>query len=246
MVIIPATDVIIPAIDVKDGRCVRLYQGDYAKVTIFHDRPSEVARRWEGEGARLLHVVDLDGAYAGTPRNLKAIEEIIRAVQIPVQVGGGIRSAETAEAFLDLGASCVVLGTAAVEDRSLVSDLASHWPGRVAVAIDARDGTVMTRGWQHQSAVRARDLAKDVVLRGVARIIYTDIERDGTLTEPNYTATAELVAAVTVPVIASGGVSDVEHLRRLLAVGVEGAIVGRALYTGALRLADVIGLDDGV
>ncbi len=235
---------IIPAIDVKDGRCVRLYQGDYQKVTVFSDRPLEVARRWEREGARLLHVVDLDGAYHGAPRNLRAIGEIIHAVDIPVQVGGGLRSLDAIGAILGLGAARVVLGTAAVEDRTLVSDVGVRWPGKVAVAIDAKDGTVMTRGWQHQSEVKAKTLAQDVVLHGATRVIYTDIERDGTLTEPNYTATAEIVAAVPVPVIASGGVADVEHLRRLQAVGVEGAIVGRALYTGAIHLSDALALSD--
>ncbi len=235
---------IIPAIDIKDGRCVRLYQGDYEKVTVFSDRPYEVAQRWENEGARLLHVVDLDGAYHGVPGNLKAIGEIIHAVDIPVQVGGGLRSFEAVRSVMELGASRVVVGTAAVEDRSLLSELGAHWPGRVAVAIDARDGTVMTRGWQHQSEVKARSLAQEVVLHGAAAVIYTDVERDGTLTEPNYTATAEIVSAVPVPVIASGGVADVEHLRRLQAVGVDGAIVGRALYTGAVRLADAMALSD--
>ncbi|HVC32447.1 MAG TPA: 1-(5-phosphoribosyl)-5-[(5-phosphoribosylamino)methylideneamino]imidazole-4-carboxamide isomerase [Chloroflexota bacterium] len=235
---------IIPGIDIKDGRCVRLYQGDYQKVTVFADRPSEVARRWQNEGAQLLHVVDLDGAYHGAPRNLKAIEGVIREVEIPVEVSGGLRSADAVQAVLDLGAARVVIGTVAVENRDLLANLTSRWPGKVAVGIDARDGIVMTRGWQQQSEVRARDLAQDAVLHGAARVIYTDIERDGTLTEPNYTAAAEIVAAVTVPVIASGGVATVEHLRRLQAVGVEGVIVGRALYTGAVRLADALALSD--
>lgn len=235
---------IIPAIDLKDGRCVRLYQGDYDKVTVFSERPADIARRWEDDGARLLHVVDLDGALRGAPCNLATIGEIIKAVEIPVEVSGGLRSLDAVEAMLKLGAARVVLGTAAVENRALVAELGVRWPGKIVVGIDARDGMVMTRGWQHRSEVRARDLARDVVLQGAARVIYTDIERDGTLTEPNYTATAEIVAAVPVPVIASGGVADVEHLRRLQAVGVEGAIVGKALYTGAVRLADALTLDD--
>lgn len=235
---------IIPAIDLKDGQCVRLYQGDYSKVTVFSDRPSEVARRWEREGARLLHVVDLDGAYHGTPCNLSAIREIVQAVDIPVQVGGGLRTVEAVQTILSLGARRAVIGTAVVEDRHLIAELGKRWPGRIAVAIDARDGVVMTHGWQHAAAVRARDLAQEVVLRGASRIIYTDVERDGTLTEPNYTATADIVAAVPVPVIASGGVASVEQLRRLQAVGVEGAIVGRALYTGAIRLQDALVLSE--
>jgi phosphoribosylformimino-5-aminoimidazole carboxamide ribotide isomerase len=231
---------IIPAIDLKDGRCVRLYQGDYAKVTVFSDRPAEVARRWETEGATWLHVVDLDGAAAGQPANLRALGDIIQAVAVPVQVGGGIRSVATAAAVLRLGAARVILGTAAVEDPSLVVELTSRWPGKVAVAIDARDGLVVTRGWQQPTDRRATDLAREVVLRGATRVVYTDVERDGTLTEPNYTATAEVVAAVPVGVIASGGVASVAHLQRLRAVGVEGAIVGRALYTGAIRLPDAL------
>jgi phosphoribosylformimino-5-aminoimidazole carboxamide ribotide isomerase len=231
---------IIPAIDLKDNQCVRLYQGDYAKVTVFSDRPAEVARRWEREGARALHVVDLDGAYAGASRNLGAIDEIARAVSIPIQVGGGLRSAEAVRAVLERGAARVVVGTAAVEDPALLDELARRWPGKVAVGIDARDGQVTTRGWREQTAVRAVDLAREVVRRGAATVIYTDVERDGTLTEPNYTATAEIVAAVPVPVVASGGVASLDHLRRLHAVGVVAAIVGRALYAGTIRLADAI------
>ncbi len=231
---------IIPAIDVKDGACVRLYQGDYDRVTVFADRPAEVARRWENEGARALHVVDLDGAYHGQPRNLKAIGEIIRAVGVPVQVGGGLRSLAAIEAVLGLGAARVILGTAAVEDKTLLDQACLRWPGRVAVGIDARGGMVVTRGWKQESAVRAVDLASEVALRGAACLIYTDVERDGTLSEPNYTATAEIVSLVPVPVIASGGIARVDHLKRLYAVGVSGAIVGKALYTGEIDLADAL------
>jgi phosphoribosylformimino-5-aminoimidazole carboxamide ribotide isomerase len=233
---------VIPAIDVKDDRCVRLYQGDYDKATVFSGRPAEVARRWERDGARLLHVVDLDGALHGTPRNLKAIREIVRAVSIPVEASGGLRSVDAVQSLFDLGVARVVIGTAAVEDPGLLDDLAARWPGKFAVGIDARDGKVTTEGWRRQTEVRAVDLAKDVVLRGADGVIYTDVERDGTLTEPNYTATAEIVAAVPVPVIAAGGVARLEHLERLQAVGVAGAIVGRALYTGAVNLADAISL----
>ena len=235
---------IIPAIDLKDGRCVRLYQGNYDQVTVFSDRPADVAQRWENEGARWLHVVDLDGALHGTPANQKAIDAIVHAVTVPVQVGGGLRTPEAVSHLLDHGVTRAILGTAAVEDQSLLAELCAHWPGRIAVGIDARAGMVVTRGWRSESTIRAKDLARDVVGLGAASIIYTDIERDGTLTEPNYTATAEIVASVSVPVIASGGVADVEHLRRLEAVGVSGAIVGRALYTGAVRLADALALND--
>ena len=236
---------VIPAIDVKDDRCVRLYQGDYDRATVFSGRPAEVARRWERDGARLLHVVDLDGALHGTPRNLKAIREIVRAVSIPVEASGGLRSVDAVQSLFDVGVARVVIGTAAVEDPGLLDDLAERWPGKFAVGIDARDGKVTTEGWRRQTEVRAVGLAKDVVLRGADGVIYTDVERDGTLTEPNYTATAEIVAAVPVPVIAAGGVARLEHLGRLQAVGVAGAIVGRALYTGAVNLADAISLAEG-
>jgi phosphoribosylformimino-5-aminoimidazole carboxamide ribotide isomerase len=209
-------------------------------VTVFSDRPADVAEQWVAQGATALHVVDLDGAYSGVPANLKTIGDIVAAVNVPVEVGGGIRSPEAAEALLSLGVARIVLGTAAVEDRSLVARLAVRWCGQVAVSLDARGGEVMTRGWRQASNVRAKDLAEDVVRSGAAAIIYTDIERDGTLTEPNYTATTELVAAVPVPIIASGGISQIEHLQRLQAAGVSGAIVGRALYTGAIRLADAL------
>lgn len=235
---------VIPAIDIKDGNCVRLYQGDYERVTIFSDRPADVAQRWENQGAHRLHVVDLDGALHGQPRNLKTIGDIARAVSIPVQVGGGLRSHEAVQALFDLGIARVVLGTAAVEDRNLVAELAARWPERIVIGIDARNGVVLTRGWQVPSTVRARDLAEEVVLLGAAGVIYTDVDRDGTLTEPNYSATAEIVAAIPVPVTASGGVAAVEHLRRLQAVGVQSAIVGRALYTGAIHLADALALAD--
>jgi len=221
-----------------------LYQGDYDRVTVFSTRPADVARRWENEGARWLHVVDLDGAYHGEPRNQRAIADIVHAVSIPVQVGGGLRTSEAVQKMLALGVRRVVIGTAAVEDRSLFAHLTQNWPGQIAVALDARNGTMVTRGWRQPTEIRAKDLAQEVVSLGGATIIYTDVERDGTLTEPNYTATAEIVASVSVPVIASGGVATVEHLRRLEAVGVAGAIVGRALYVGAIRLADAMALDD--
>ncbi|HVB96739.1 MAG TPA: 1-(5-phosphoribosyl)-5-[(5-phosphoribosylamino)methylideneamino]imidazole-4-carboxamide isomerase [Chloroflexota bacterium] len=235
---------IIPSIDLKDGACVRLYQGDYDRVTVFSNHPADVARRWENEGARWLHVVDLDGAYSGEPRNQQAIADIVHAVSMPVQMGGGLRSIEAVDNVLKLGVRRVVIGTAAVEDRTLFAHLTQRWPGQIAVAIDARDGMVVTRGWRQATEVRAKDLAQEVVSLGAASIIYTDVERDGTLTEPNYTATAEIVSGVSAPVIASGGVATVEHLRRLEAVGVAGTIVGRALYTGAIHLADALALDD--
>lgn len=231
---------LIPAIDVKDGRCVRLYQGDYRRVTVYSDHPAGVAARWQEMGAPYLHLVDLDGAAQGRPVNLDSIREVVREVTIPVEVGGGIRSPQAVEELLSLGVSRVILGTAAVEDRDLVARAVRKWGERVAVGIDARDGLVATHGWQRTSGQRAVDLARELVQVGVRRFIYTDIRRDGTLTEPSYDSTLELVVAVPVPVIASGGVSRVEHLRKLRTIGVEGAIVGRALYTGAIDLREAL------
>jgi phosphoribosylformimino-5-aminoimidazole carboxamide ribotide isomerase len=231
---------VIPSIDIKDGRCVRLYQGDYERVTVFSDDPAEVARRWENEGARLIHVVDLDGANLGMPANTETVRNLIRAVDIPVQVSGGVRSVDSARSIFDQGATRIVIGTAAIEEPTLVDELCASWPHRIAVGIDALAGVVMTRGWKRNSSVAVSDLAPRMVACGASWIIYTDIERDGTLTEPNYGATADLISAVPVPVIASGGVATVEHVRRLREIGVAGVIIGRALYTGAVDLAEAI------
>ena len=231
---------VIPAIDVKDGRCVRLYQGDYQRMTVYDEHPAGVAARFQAAGARLIHLVDLDGAATGRPTNLTAIRDVVGEVTIPVELGGGIRSMETVEACLHMGVSRVILGTSAVEDRDLVARAAHRFGGQIVVGIDARDGLVATHGWQRTSAVRALDLARDLAELGVSRFIYTDIHQDGTLTEPGYDSTLELVVGLPVPVIASGGVSRVEHLRRLQTIGVEGAIVGRALYAGTLDLRDAI------
>lgn len=233
---------VIPAIDLKDGRCVRLFQGDYAQVTVFSDHPAAIAGKWQDEGAAWLHVVDLDGAAAGQLVNLEVIEEILRSVNIPVEVGGGLRTFESLDRLVDVGVSRLILGTAAVEDANFLFEAARRWPGKIAVAIDARNGRVATRGWQSVTTVSATALAENASQAGVARLIYTDIERDGTMTEPNYSATAEIVASVAVPIIASGGVSRLDQLEKLQAVGVEGAIVGRALYNGAFSLRDALAL----
>ena len=231
---------VIPAIDLKDGQCVRLYQGDYRQVTVFDNHPADVARRWQEQGARLLHVVDLDGAVEGRSVNRDAIRSILAEVTVPVQVGGGLRAMEMLDDLVGLGVARLILGTAAVEDRALVAGAVARWGSRIVVGIDARSGFVATRGWQQASETTALDLARSMVALGVGRVIYTDIARDGTLTQPNFTATAELVAAVPVAVIASGGVATVDHIRGLAALGVEGAIVGRALYTGALDLREAL------
>jgi len=231
---------IIPAIDLIDGKCVRLYQGDYAKETVFATDPVSAALRWESGGAQRLHLVDLDGAAAGKPCNLASIEKIAKAVRIPVEVGGGIRTLETIEQLLDLGVGRVILGTAAVEDSDMVSEACRRHGEGIVIGIDARDGCVATRGWVQSSTLAAGRLAADMISLGAKRFIYTDISRDGTLSEPNFQATAELLSQVTAPVIAAGGICRLEHLTRLATLGVEGAIVGRALYTGDVRLGEAI------
>ena len=234
---------VIPAIDLLEGRCVRLYQGDYAQAETFDENPVAVARQWADQGATRLHVVDLDGAKAGHPVNLQAIEAIVRAVDIPVQVGGGLRDRDRVAALLNLGVQRVILGTVAVEQPELVQQLGQAFPGQIVVGIDARNGKVATRGWLETSAVEATNLAQQMANFGVAAIIYTDIQRDGTMQGPNLESLRELANSIEIPVIASGGVSSVTDLLSLLAlepIGVTGAIVGRALYTGDIVLKEAI------
>lgn len=234
---------VIPAIDILEGRCVRLYQGDYAQSQTFNENPVEVARQWVDAGATLLHLVDLDGAKAGHPVNLKAIEAIVRSVNIPCQVGGGMRDRAAVSSVLSLGVQRAILGTVAVEQPKLVAELCGEFPGQILVGIDARNGKVATRGWLETSEVLATDLAQQMAQLGAAAIIYTDIHRDGTLSGPNLDALRELAHAITIPVIASGGVSSIGDLLSLLAlepVGIAGAIVGRALYTGDISLKEAI------
>ncbi len=232
---------IIPAIDLRGGKCVRLYQGDYEKETVFSDDPVSVALRWQSEGAKRLHLVDLDGAAKGELCNLDAIEKIAAAVEIPVQVGGGVRSLETIEQLLELGVGRAILGTVAVENPDLAEEACQRFGEQIIIGIDARDGWVATRGWLQQSTITAGELAARMVGLGARRFIYTDISRDGTLTSPNFEAVAELLSQVSVPVIAAGGISSVGHLIRLAALGAEGAIVGRAIYTGDINLKNALG-----
>jgi len=231
---------IIPAIDLRNGKCVRLYQGDYGKETVFSNKPVEVALRWQSEGARRLHIVDLDGAAKGEPSNLEAIEDIIAAIDIPIQVGGGIRSLETVEKLLNVGVERAILGTVAVEKPDLVEEACRKFSEQIIVSIDAKDRLVATRGWLEKSQVEASELGKQMVKLGVKRFIYTDISRDGTLTSPNFEAVSELLSEVSVPVIAAGGISSVQHLTGLAELGVEGAIVGKAMYTGDVKLGEAI------
>jgi len=234
---------VIPAIDLLEGRCVRLYQGDYARSQVFNDNPADVAKLWVEQGASLLHVVDLDGAKTGRVVNRKAIEAIIQAVQVPIQLGGGLRDRTSVAQLLTLGVQRVILGTVAVEYPQMVAELCQEFPGQIVVGIDARNGRVATHGWLETSKVLATELATQMQEFGVAAIIYTDIHRDGTLSGPNLEALRELAAAVTIPVIASGGVSSVTDLLSLLALepqGVTGVIIGRALYTGDISLKDAL------
>jgi phosphoribosylformimino-5-aminoimidazole carboxamide ribotide isomerase len=236
---------IIPAIDIRGGRCVRLEQGDYDRETVVGEDPPAMARHWANAGARRLHVVDLDGAREGHPVNSEVIRAVIHAVGIPVQVGGGVRDISVIDAYLKAGADRVALGTAAVKDQTTLINAVSLFRERILVGVDARDGVVATEGWLEQSEVRALDLVQQLSEFGVARIFYTDINRDGLLTGPNFQAIDEIVEHAgglpsSMAVIASGGVSEVEHLRRLAMIGVEGAIIGRALYTGALDLAEAL------
>ncbi|MCU0570135.1 MAG: 1-(5-phosphoribosyl)-5-[(5-phosphoribosylamino)methylideneamino]imidazole-4-carboxamide isomerase [Oculatellaceae cyanobacterium Prado106] len=234
---------VIPAIDLLDGRCVRLYQGDYAQSQVFAEDPVVIAQQWVDQGASWLHLVDLDGAKVGHPVNQAAIASIVRSVSVPVQVGGGLRDRQSVADLLSLGVRRVILGTIAVENPVLVAELCADFPGQIVVGIDARNGKVATRGWLETSEVEAVALAQRMADHGAAAIIYTDIHRDGTLQGPNQAALRELAESLTIPVIASGGVSSVTDLLSLLAlepIGVTGVIVGKALYTGDVALKEAI------
>jgi phosphoribosylformimino-5-aminoimidazole carboxamide ribotide isomerase len=236
---------VIPAIEIRGGRCVRLEQGDYDRETVFGDDPPATARQWESQGATRLHVVDLDGAREGHPVNAEVIREVIHAVNIAVQVGGGVRDVSVIDAYLKAGADRVALGTAAVKDQTTLVNAVSLFRDLVLVGVDARDGLVATEGWLDQSEVRALDLVQQLSELGVSRIFYTDIGRDGLLEGPNFNAINEVVEHASglpspMAVIASGGVTSVDHLKRLALIGVEGAIVGKALYTGDLQLTEAL------
>lgn len=237
--------IVIPAIDLKDGKCVRLEQGLMEKDTVFNDNPGAQARAWQEQGAELLHIVDLDGAFAGEPKNRGAIEDIIKSITIPAQLGGGIRDIATIEAYLSLGLSRVIIGTAAQRNPELVSDACARFPGRIVVGIDAKNGMVAVQGWAEVTDITAVELARKFEGCGVAAIIYTDISRDGMLQGPNLEATRALAEAVSIPIIASGGVSslkDIENLMAIEASGVTGVITGKAIYTGAISLNEAIAL----
>lgn len=233
--------ILYPAIDLKDGQCVRLLRGEMSAATVFGDDPAAQALKFQKAGCQWLHLVDLNGAFAGQPVNGAAVEAILAAVSVPSQLGGGIRDMATIEMWLTRGLARVILGTVAVENPALVRDAARAFPGQIAVGIDARKGYVATKGWAEETTVQAVDLARSFEDAGVAAIIYTDIDRDGAMQGPNIAATEALARAVTIPVIASGGVSRIEDLTALRATGViAGAISGRALYDGAIDLEKAI------
>jgi phosphoribosylformimino-5-aminoimidazole carboxamide ribotide isomerase len=233
---------IIPAVDIKNGKCVRLYQGDYNRETVFSEDPVAVALNWQAQGAGRLHLVDLDGAAGGKPRNIAVIEAVVKQVGLPVQLGGGIRDEATVAKLLAIGVNRVILGTAAVENSKLVERLCRKYGEAIVVGIDARDGHVATHGWVKGTKIKALKLGLRMAAVGARRIIYTDIKRDGTLTEPDFEAIAEMVKGVNLHVIAAGGISALGHLRKLKELGVEGAIVGKALYTGDINLKEALAL----
>ena len=234
---------IIPAIDLKEGKCVRLEQGLMDKATVYSDDPATTAKHWESQGAEILHVVDLNGAFAGIPKNLEAIKAIRSAVRMPIEVGGGIRDIATIETLVSIGIDRIILGTAAIENPDFVRDACKRFPGRIIVGIDAKDGLVAIKGWAEVTKVKAVELAQKMQDYGVIAIIYTDIRRDGMLSGPNIEATQALAKALHIPVIASGGVHTMKDIENLLTVrysGVTGVITGKAIYSGSLDLREAI------
>ncbi len=231
----------IPAIDLKDGKCVRLRQGRMDEVTVYSDQPGQMAKKWESVGAELLHVVDLDGAFAGTLKNLKQIKDIVRSVKMPIEVGGGIRTMETIDSLVAAGVSRIILGTKAIDDPDFVKEAAAKHPGRIVVGIDAKNGKVAVRGWAEVTKMDALELAKKMSKYNIADIIYTDIKRDGMLTGPNLEAVKTMAMYACVPVIASGGVSNLKDIKDLCKIrGIKGVITGKALYDGTLSLREAI------
>jgi phosphoribosylformimino-5-aminoimidazole carboxamide ribotide isomerase len=231
---------VIPAIDLRGGRCVRLRQGDFEQETVFGDDPTAIAERWASEGAARIHLVDLDGAKSGQPVNVEAVTEIVRQVGVPCQLGGGVRDQATIAAWLDAGVDRVVIGTQALRDPDWFARMAETYPGRLLLGLDARDGRVATQGWLELSGVAALTLAKQFDGLPMAGIIYTDIARDGTLEGPNLLAIDALAQTVRTPVIASGGVGELSDVERLTALPIVGCIVGRALYEGRFSLGEAI------
>jgi phosphoribosylformimino-5-aminoimidazole carboxamide ribotide isomerase len=237
--------IIIPAIDLKDGRCVRLEQGDFRRVTVYSDDPVGIAKKWRENGAERIHVVDLDGSVTGSPKNADVIRDIVEECGLPIEVGGGIRDMKTIEAYISMGVNWVILGTMALRDKDFVREASDTYKGGIILGIDANDGKAAIQGWTERTSESAVDVAKGYEGYGLAAIVYTDIKRDGMGTGVNIEATRDLAQSVDVPVIASGGVSSVEDIRRLREIekfGVMGVIIGRALYSGAVSLEEAISL----
>lgn len=231
--------IIYPAIDIKGGKCVRLTQGLKDQEKVYYDWPQEVARLWQEKGARWLHVVDLDGAFGGRVRNYEIVKEMVTSATIPIQIGGGIRSLENIEAWLALGIKRVILGTKALEDPVMLKEALKRFSEEIVVSIDAKNGLVTTEGWVKTSSIKAVDFAMRLEAQGVRRIVYTDISRDGMLSGPNFEALENLKGAVGLEIIASGGISSLKDLTALQRMGIEGAIVGKALYEGRIDLAEL-------
>ena len=229
-----------PAIDIRGGKCVRLKRGDYAQETVFAEHPGEMARHWVAQGARQLHLVDLDGARAGSPGNLAGVEAILASVDVPCELGGGIRTEETIGRLLQLGLARLVIGTLAVNQPDWFRRMCRKYPGRLVLGLDARDGRVATEGWLQTSEVSAEELAQQFDGEPLAAIVYTDIATDGMMTGPNVAAMAAMQRAVRLPVVASGGVTTVDDVARLAAAGLSGCIIGRALYEGTIRLPEAL------
>jgi phosphoribosylformimino-5-aminoimidazole carboxamide ribotide isomerase len=237
--------IIIPAIDLKDGRCVRLEQGDFRRVTVYSDDPVGIAKKWRENGAERIHVVDLDGSVSGSPKNAHVIRDIVEECGLPIEVGGGIRDMKTIEAYISMGVNWVILGTMALRNKDFVREACDAYKGGIVLGIDANDGKAAIQGWTERTSESAVDIAKGYEGYGLAAIVYTDIKRDGMETGVNIEATRDLAQSVDIPVIASGGVSSVEDIRRLREIekfGVMGVIIGRALYSGAVSLEEAISL----
>ena len=237
--------IIIPAVDIKDGQCVRLRQGIASDKTIFSDEPEEMAKKWYELGAERLHIIDLDGAFLGRPKNLNIIERIVKEIPIPVEVGGGIRDIESIRRYMEIGVQYVIIGTAAIDTPEILKEACEIYPGRIILGIDAKDGQVAVEGWTKGSEVAPLEIVQRFEKYSIASIIYTDIKRDGMKTGPNIKAVEELAKSTRIPVIASGGVGSIEDIKGILPLskyGVEGIIVGRALYDGDIDLKEALRL----